>query len=230
MRLSIVIPVLNEVEHIETALRRLAPLRARGVEAIVADGGSSDGTVARALPLADAVIPAPRGRAIQMNAGARAARGEALLFLHADTRLPEDADALVLSALEFRQWGRFDVRIEGDAAMLPVIAAMMNLRSRLSGIATGDQGLFMSRAAFETIGGFPELALMEDIVASRMLKRLGPPACLRAKVTTSGRRWDKNGVWRTILLMWRLRLAFFCGAHPDDLARRYGYRPREEDA
>lgn len=230
MGISIIIPVLNEADNIAATLERLAPLRLRGVEIVVADGGSSDGTVGRALPLSDAVIPAPRGRAWQMNAGARAAKGDALLFLHADTQLPADADALVLAALAMRAWGRFDVRIAGRAAMLPVIARLMNLRSRLTGIATGDQAIFMTRAAFEIVGGFPEIALMEDIAASKRLKAIGAPACLHAKVVTSGRRWEKHGVMRTIALMWRLRLAYFFGAKPDDLARRYGYRPREEDA
>ncbi len=230
MRLSIVMPVLNEADTIASALERLQELRARGVEVIVADGGSTDGTVGKALTLADVVLPAPRGRALQMNAGAREAGGDALLFLHADTRLPENADALALDALRASAWGRFDVQIEGRSAMLPVIAAMMNLRSRVTGIATGDQAMFMTREAFDAIGGFPEIALMEDIAASKTLKRVGPPACLRVKVTTSGRRWEKNGVWRTIMLMWRLRLAYFFGAKPEDLARRYGYRPREDDA
>ncbi len=230
MNLSIIIPVLNEAPVIADLLDALQPLRARGVEIIVADGGSSDGTVGLVLPRCDAVIPAPRGRAWQMNAGAREARGDALLFLHADTRLPENADTLVVSALRNREWGRFDVRIEGSAPMLPVIAAMMNLRSRVTGIATGDQAMFMSRKAFVAMGGFPEIALMEDISASRALKRMGTPACLKDKVITSGRRWEKNGVWRTILLMWRLRLSYFLGAKPNTLARRYGYRPREEDA
>lgn len=230
MNLSIIIPVLNEAPGISDLLDALRPLRARGVEIIVADGGSSDGTVGLALPRCDAVIPAPRGRAWQMNAGAREARGAAFLFLHADTRLPDNADTLVASALRDREWGRFNVRIEGNAPMLPVIAAMMNLRSRVTGIATGDQAMFMSRNAFVAMGGFPEIALMEDISASRALKRIGPPACLADKVVTSGRRWEKNGVWRTVLLMWRLRLSFFLGAKPNVLARRYGYRPREEDA
>ena len=230
MRLSIIIPVLNEAPDVQDALTRLAPLRAQGVQVILADGGSSDGTVGLALPLADMVIPAPRGRAMQMNAGARAADGDALLFLHADSHLPDTAAQMIDQALQTHHWGRFNVRIEGSSPLLPLIAAMMNARSRLTGIATGDQAMFMRRAAYEAIGGFPELPLMEDIAASKALKRLGPPGCLRARVMTSGRRWEKHGVLRTVLLMWRLRLAYFCGADPDVLARRYGYRPREEDA
>ena len=200
------------------ALEALAVLRARGHEVIVADGGSSDGTAELAAPLCDRVVAAPRGRALQMNAGARPARGDALLFLHADSFLPERADELVLAALQSHLWGRFDVVIDGRAPLLGVIGFAMNARSRYSGIATGDQAIFVRREAF---AGFPEIALMEDIEFSRRMKRLGRPACLRAKVRTSGRRWESRGVLRTVGLMWRLRLAYFLGAHPDDLARRY---------
>ena len=203
---------------IRTALQALAPLRVRGHEVIVADGGSSDGTVELAAPLCDRVVSAPRGRALQMNAGARPARGDALLFLHADSFLPVRADELVFGALQDRVWGRFDVVIEGRAPLLGLIGFAMNVRSRLSGIATGDQALFVRREAFP---GFAEIALMEDIEFSKRMKRLGRPACLRAKVRTSGRRWEARGVLRTVGLMWRLRLAYFLGAHPDDLARRY---------
>jgi rSAM/selenodomain-associated transferase 2 len=227
VQLSIVVPVLNEAAAIADALGRLAPLRARGVEVVVVDGGSDDATVALATPLADRVLAAPRGRARQLNVGARAACGDALLLLHADTILPPDADALVLEALRTRAWGRFDVAIAGAHPMLPVVAASMNARSRLTGIATGDQAMFLTRAAYERIGGVPDLALMEDVALSAVLKRLGPPACLRARVLTSGRRWENGGVLRTILLMWRLRLAFFLGADPARLARAYGYRPAD---
>jgi rSAM/selenodomain-associated transferase 2 len=164
-----------------------------------------------------------------MNAGASAARGDVLLFLHADTRLPEDADRLVLDGLAAsgHAWGRFDVQIEGRHLLFPVIAAMMNLRSRLTGIATGDQAIFVERSAFAAIGGFPDIALMEDIELSRRLKRLGRPSCLKPRVKTSGRRWEKHGVVRTILTMWRLRLAFFFGAAPAKLATSYGHVPRQ---
>jgi rSAM/selenodomain-associated transferase 2 len=160
-----------------------------------------------------------------MNAGATAARGDVLLFLHADTRLPADADRLVLDGLaqSGRAWGRFDVTIEGRHPLLPFVAASMNARSRLTGIATGDQAMFVTRDAFSATGGFPEIVLMEDITLARNLKRISPPLCLRARVTTSGRRWEQRGVLRTVLLMWRLRLAYFFGANPRDLARRYGY-------
>ena len=223
--LSIVIPVLEESAGIAATLAPLQALRARGVEVVVVDGGSTDGTVARATPLADRVLVAPRGRASQMNAGAAVARGDALLFLHADTRLPEGADALVARALAERAWGRFDVRIEGASALLPLVATMMSLRSRLTGIATGDQAMFMRREAFEAAGRFPAIPLMEDIELSARLKRLSPPACQRETVATSGRRWDRHGALRTILLMWSLRLRYFLGASPDALARAYRTGP-----
>jgi len=196
------------------ALQALAPLRARGHEVIVVDGGSSDGTPDIAAGLCDRVLSAPRGRAAQMNAGARVAIGDVLLFLHADTRLPSDADALVCNSA----WGRFDVEIEGRHPLLPVVACAMNLRSRLTGIATGDQAMFVRRSLFP---GFPEIALMEDVALSKALKKIDPPSCLRARVITSGRRWEAHGVLRTIFLMWRLRLLYFLGASPEALARKY---------
>ena len=224
MKLSIIMPVLDEAAEIEAALAALAPLRARGVEVIVADGGSGDDTLALARPLADRVRHAPRGRAVQMNAGAAVAKGDVLLFLHADTHLPDGADRLVLDALARSggAWGRFDVRIDGGG-VFALISAFMNARSRLTGIATGDQAMFVSRAAFERVGGFPPIALMEDVALSARLKRVGRPLCLAARVTTSGRRWHRQGVLRTILLMWKLRLAYFFGADPVRLARAYGY-------
>ena len=222
LRLSIVVPALNEAAGIEAALRALAPLRAGGHEVIVVDGGSGDDTAARARPLADAVLTSGRGRARQMNAGAAAARGDALLFLHADTVPPADADVRVRQALQRGAlWGRFDVRIEGRAPMLRVVAALMNARSRLTGIATGDQAMFVRRDAFERVGGFPDQPLMEDIELSRRLRATGRPACLRACVSTSGRRWESRGVWRTIFLMWRLRWRYWRGTPPEALAEAY---------
>ncbi len=227
MKLSIVMPVLDEAAGIEAALSALARYRARGTEVIVADGGSRDDTAVRAHPLADRVLSAPRGRSVQMNAGAAAASGDVLLFLHADTRLPEDADRLVLDGLaqSGRTWGRFDVRFDAGG-LLSLVALMMNWRSRATGIATGDQALFVTRAAFERSGGFPAIALMEDLALSARLKRIDRPLALRARVTTSARRWRKHGTLRTVLLMWRLRLAFFLGADPAKLARQYGYAER----
>lgn len=221
--LSIIIPMLDEAAGIEHTLRVLVPMRARGVEVIVADGGSRDGSQELATALADVVIAAPRGRALQMNAGASAARGEILLFLHADTTLPDGADALILKAIadDGRVWGRFDVTIQGRSRMLPVIAAMMNLRSRLTGIATGDQAMFATRTAFFAAGAFPAQPLMEDIALSKSLKVLSAPACLRQRAMTSGRRWESRGVWTTILLMWSLRLRYWCGAPAETLAKAY---------
>jgi len=226
-KLSVIIPVLDEADGIAQALTALAPMRARGVEVVVVDGGSRDRTVERARPLADRVIVAPRGRGAQMNAGAAVAAGTTLLFLHVDTRLPDDADRLIVEGLAGSgcAWGRFDVRIVGLHPLFPLIAAMMNLRSRLTGIATGDQAMFMSREAFAA--GFPDIPLMEDIAMSKHLKRLGRPLCIASSVVTSGRRWERHGVLRTILLMWRLRFAYLMGADPARLARSYGYAPRQ---
>lgn len=223
VRLSIIVPVLNEAAAIASTLGALAAMRARGVEIIVADGGSTDASVALAAPLADQVVCAPRGRALQMNAGAAAARGSVLLFLHADTQLPAGADVLLLSALDGGKhaWGRFDVTITGRPRMLAVVAAMMNWRSRLTGIATGDQAMFVTRAEFFGAGGFPAQPLMEDIELSRRLKARSAPLCLAQRVSTSGRRWESRGVWRTIFLMWSLRLRYWLGTGPDTLAKAY---------
>jgi rSAM/selenodomain-associated transferase 2 len=226
--LSIIVPVLNEAPSLEAALGALRREREQGAEVIVVDGGSADGTVAIARAGADQVIAAPRGRASQMNAGARVGRGATLLFLHADTRLPEGAGQALLDGLHRsgREWGRFDVEISGTAPALPMVAAMMNARSRLTGIATGDQAMFASRAAFDAAGGFPEIPLMEDVALSKALKRRSRPLCLRERVVTSGRRWEQHGALRTILLMWRLRLAYALGADPRSLARRYDVERR----
>jgi rSAM/selenodomain-associated transferase 2 len=219
-RLTVVVPALNEAAGIARCLEALAPLRARGHEIVVVDGGSRDGTQALAAPLADRVLSAPRGRAAQMNAGAAAASGDALIFLHADTLLPPEADRAVLAALATHPWGRFDVAIDSDDPRLAVIAFFINRRSRLSGIATGDQAIFVRRDAFP---GFPPIALMEDVAFSKAMKRVSPPACLKLRVVTSARRWERDGIARTVLLMWRLRLAYWRGADPDELARRYSH-------
>lgn len=221
MRLSIVVPVLNEAQDIAAFLAPLQALRELGHEVIVVDGDSSDSTADTAHPLADHVVASPRGRAIQMNCGARIGSGDALIFLHADTQLPDNAPGLIEKALMHHAWGRFDVKIAGRSGWLSVIAAMMNLRSRFTGIATGDQAIFVRRAAFDAVGGYPDQPLMEDIELSKRLKRIGPPACLRARVATSGRRWDRHGVRRTVLLMWRLRLDYWRGVPAERLAARY---------
>ncbi len=227
MTVSIIVPVLDEATDIEATLTALAPYRTRGCELIVVDGGSRDGTIALANPLADRVLTAARGRAAQMNAGAAAARGDVLLFLHADTKLPPNADALMCDGLaqSGRIWGRFDVRFD-QGGVMPLIAIMMNLRSRLTGVATGDQAIFVTRAAFNAVGGFPVQPLMEDIAFSSRIRRVGRPKYIRARVTTSARRWQTQGILRTIFLMWRLRLAYFLGADPVHLARQYGYADR----
>ncbi|HET7384001.1 MAG TPA: TIGR04283 family arsenosugar biosynthesis glycosyltransferase [Pseudolabrys sp.] len=228
-RLSIIMPVLDEAPAIEAALAALSPYRGRGTEVIVVDGGSGDATRALARPLADRMLSAPRGRAAQMNAGAAVAHGEILLFLHADTRLPDDADILVCDGLarSGRTWGRFDVRFD-RGGLLPLIAFMMNLRSRWTGIATGDQALFVTREAFDAVDGFPSIELMEDVALSTRLKRIGRPLCLYACVTASARRWRNHGTLRTVFLMWWLRMAYFFGADPAQLARHYGYAPAEQ--
>src|SRR5580693_4751839 len=220
-RLTIVLPVLNEAAIVVAALQSLAPLRARGAEIIVADGGSHDGTARLAEPLADRIITLRRGRGAAMNAGAALGGGDVLLFLHADTALPDGADRLIDAALARRAWGRFDLRIAGSHPLLTVIARMINWRSRLTGVATGDQAIFVTREAFEAVGGFPDLPLMEDIAISRRLKRLCRPFCIATPAVTSGRRWEQNGVLRTILLMWRLRLSYYLGVEPALLAKLY---------
>jgi rSAM/selenodomain-associated transferase 2 len=228
-RLTIVIPVLDEAPIITAALEALAPLRARGVEIIVVDGGSSDGTGALAYPFADRVIASPRNRGAALNAGAALGSGDVFLFLHADTTLPDDADRLIAGALLRRAfecaWGRFDLRIAGRHPLLALVARMINWRSRLTSIASGDQAIFVADKAFWSVGGFPDLPLMEDIALSRKLKRLSRPCCIAAPAVTSGRRWDYHGVLRTILLMWRLRLAYYLGAEPGQLALAYGRVP-----
>ena len=220
--LSVVVPVLDEAEGIVACLERLQEARAAGCEVVVVDGGSRDATIELAAPWADRVVAAPRGRAAQMNAGARLARAEVLLFLHADTLVPSASVASLAARLAAsgRAWGRFDVTIAGEGALLACVSFFMNARSRLTGIATGDQAIFARRDAFDRAGGFPEIPLMEDIALSKALKRLSPPLCLRERAATSARRWRKHGTLRTIVLMWRLRLAYALGADPRRLARR----------
>ncbi len=220
-KLSIVIPMLNEAAGIEAALTLLQPLRETGVEIIVVDGGSHDNSVALATPLVDKLLTSDPGRARQMNLGAEHANAPTLLFLHADTRLPEGASKLITQALEASAWGRFDIQLEGKSRWLPIVSRMMNLRSRLSGIATGDQSLFLRRESFDAVGGFPDQPLMEDIELSKQLKMLSPPVCLRTKVVSSGRRWDQFGACKTIYLMWRLRYRYWRGVSATQLAKEY---------
>jgi len=220
---AIIVPILNEADALPELLEHLQHWRDQGAEVVLADGGSDDASADMARQQGFTVIQAPRGRARQMNAGAKASKARHLLFLHADTRLPSGADQRIDSALGDQSiaWGRFDVCIAGCSKMLPVIAWFMNHRSRLTGIATGDQALFMTREAFETVGGFPDQPLMEDVEISRRLKQIAPPACLQEKVTTSGRRWDTRGSWHTIWLMWQLRWAYWRGTPAEQLAERY---------
>ncbi|MFU8882650.1 MAG: TIGR04283 family arsenosugar biosynthesis glycosyltransferase [Rhodobacterales bacterium] len=219
--ISVIIPVYNEAAVIQQVLQALT--RDAEVEVIVVDGGSHDGTADLAAGLADKVIHTAPGRARQMNAGLAATTGEIVLFLHADTTLPPNAlaDLRQIAVPGVAIWGRFDVEIEGRSPLLPVVAAFMNLRSRFSGVATGDQAIFVLRKTMDQIGGVPDIAIMEDVALSKTLKRLGPPLCLRSKVRTSGRRWDTNGALRTITTMWIMRLLYVCGTSPDRLARFY---------
>ncbi|HVM95177.1 MAG TPA: TIGR04283 family arsenosugar biosynthesis glycosyltransferase [Candidatus Acidoferrales bacterium] len=221
MSLSVIVPVLNEASGLASTLRQT---RQPGVrEIIVVDGGSDDGTVDIAQPLADVVVAAPRGRASQMNEGARRARGDVLLFLHGDTVLPNGFARDVLAACTEPGvvGGRFDVRLEPSSRLLRLTAFLINLRSRLSRIATGDQAIFVHREVFERLGGYAAIPLMEDIDFSKRLKRIGRIACLRQQVITSSRRWRELGVVRTILLMWSLRFLYFCGVAPQTLKRAY---------
>ena len=222
-RLTIIVPMLNEAEALPQLLAQLSVYSARGCEIILVDGGSKDGSDTLARQAGFTVLNAPRGRARQMNAGVARASGDIYLFLHADTLLPDSANSLILEALSNSRsgWGRFDVQISGVSVWFPLIASMINLRSRLSGIATGDQAIFVQRELFDRVGGFPDQPLMEDIELSRHLNKLSAPICLRAKVTTSGRRWETRGVIRTVLLMWRLRLAYYLGVPAESLARTY---------
>ncbi|WP_075172648.1 TIGR04283 family arsenosugar biosynthesis glycosyltransferase [Neptunomonas phycophila] len=221
--LAIIVPVLNEVNAIHDLINHLKPYAERGNEVLFVDGGSRDGTAAAILSAGGKVITSAAGRAKQMNAGARATSSQYLAFLHADTRLPSNADHIMVALLSQKTlaWGRFDVKIEGQSRLLPIIAFMMNWRSRLTHIATGDQVLFMSRSLFEIVGCFPDQPLMEDIEISKQLKQCAPPYCVKHKVTTSGRRWDSRGSWKTIALMWKLRWSYWRGESPETLAEQY---------
>jgi rSAM/selenodomain-associated transferase 2 len=233
VKLAVVVPVLNEGAGIGATLSGLQAMRARGVRIVVVDGGSSDDTAVQARDFADDVIGSTRGRARQMNVGARhiGMAADGLLFLHADTRLPPQADAAVVAALRAgARWGRFDARIDGTAPLLAMVGWLMNWRSRLTGICTGDQAIFVERGLFEALGGWPDQPLMEDIEFSRRARRLASPAALRPAVVTSGRRWEQGGVWRTIALMWSLRWRYFRGVDPAELAREYRDAREYQDA
>lgn len=227
MRLSIIIPVLNEAECLPSLLGHLASLGSCDSEVIVVDGGSEDDSRQAALLAGVRVLRSERGRARQMNAGSAVAQGDILLFLHADTNIPSTAEQAINTAILYggreneQVWGRFDVRISGRPFMLRVVASLMNWRSRFSGIATGDQAMFMTRRAFESVGGFPDQPLMEDVELSKRLLTLSRPICLAERVVTSGRRWEAHGVWRTIWRMWRLRWLYWRGVPASELAKLY---------
>lgn len=222
MKLSIIVPFVNEAEQLSRLLNNTQPTLQRGYEWLFVDGGSDDQGPETLRHAGFRVISSVRGRARQMNAGASAAKGEVLLFLHVDTQLPTALPDLNLALQGSNKvWGRFNVRILGHSRWLIPIAWLMNWRSRLTGIVTGDMALFVSRDAFSQVGGFPEQPLMEDIELSKRLRRLSRPLCLRQRVTTSGRRWDQRGTWRTVLLMWRLRWLYWRGVSPETLARLY---------
>ncbi|WP_291210774.1 TIGR04283 family arsenosugar biosynthesis glycosyltransferase [Hydrogenophaga sp.] len=223
MRLSIIVPMLNEATGLPRLLNRLSVLKSQGCEVLIVDGGSDDGCAELAARKGLQVLTSPRGRARQMNHGAAHATGNVLLFLHADTVLPEGAIITIRRAMQSSGavWGRFDVVIDGPHPMLRVVAQLMNLRSRWTGIATGDQAMFVTREAFNAAVGFPDQPLMEDIELSKRLLERSRPACIGNTVLTSGRRWESRGIWRTILLMWRLRWAYWRGAPADQLAQLY---------
>ena len=222
MQLSIIIPALNEADCILQTLQSLQAMREKGHEVILVDGGSQDSTVERARPLVDQVISAPACRARQMNMGAQQVHGQVLWFLHADTLVPANSDQLIFATLGTNDgWGRFDVRLSGSHLLLRLVERLMNLRSRITGIATGDQGLFVTRQLFEDVGRFADIPLMEDIDLSKRLKSRAVPACIREPLVTSSRRWEQQGVLRTVLLMWYLRLAYFFGVPAERLATRY---------
>jgi rSAM/selenodomain-associated transferase 2 len=222
-KISIIIPTLNEQGCIAQTLKPLQQFRDYGHEIILSDGGSRDHTVSIAKPMIDHLANSPAGRAIQMNRGADMATGDILWFLHADTTVPPGANIAIIDCFTDKPnvWGRFDVRLSGSHPAFRVIEFMINLRSRISGMATGDQGIFMLRYAFDQVGGFSEIPLMEDIAMSQRLKRLKPPVCISQKLITSSRRWEQNGIIKTVLLMWWLRLAYFFGVKPKHLANRY---------
>ena len=227
MNISIIIPVLNEEKKLSNTLADLKSFRHSGHEVIVVDGGSTDNSLKLAREAAAhevnySVIVSEPGRALQINNGAAIATGDVYLFLHADTVLPDNALHLISSIEHDKHyWGRFDIRFSSNRIIFRLIEFMVNLRSRLTSIATGDQAIFIEAGLFKSIGGFPQIALMEDIAISRLLKKKSKPVCLKAKVITSSRRWETNGVVATVLLMWKLRLYYFFGVPPERLAQLY---------
>jgi rSAM/selenodomain-associated transferase 2 len=222
MRLSIIIPALNEGDALLPTLKALAQLKKHHHEIILVDGGSSDNTRCISQPFVDITLCTEKGRARQMNCGAEKASGDVLWFLHADSLVPDNADTLIYKALQHRHvWGRFNIKLSGSKRSFRIIERLINIRSRLTKIATGDQGIFVLRREFEKINGYANIPLMEDIDLSKRLKKISAPACLTASILTSSRRWESNGVIRTVLLMWALRCAYFIGVPAEKLATKY---------
>lgn len=221
MLVSIIIPVLNEENSIKELLQQLQAYRQQGHEVIVVDGGSHDNTRSVADSLSDKVITSKAGRALQMNIGATQSRHEILWFLHADTLIPEYAIEQIQQALNKSDWGRFNVKLSGSHILFRIIETMMNVRSCVSGIATGDQGIFVKRKVFGQVNEYSNIPLMEDVDLSRKLKKSSKPVCLKYTLITSSRRWEKNGISSTILLMWKLRFLYWIGISPEHLARQY---------
>ncbi len=221
MKLSIIIPALNEADNISQTLDSLQNLRKTGHEIIIVDGGSKDATCFIAKSKVDRLITCEPGRARQMNTGARLATGAILIFLHSDTTLPANIEDIFMKIGKKSYWGRFDIRLSGESTIFRLIEWMINTRSRFTGVATGDQAIFMTRELFQTVGGYPNIPLMEDIALSKRLKRISSPVCIPRYVVTSSRRWEENGILKTILLMWMLRLKYAFGISPDELAKQY---------
>ena len=222
MKISIIIPVLNEEKNLSVLLNRLQTFDDVDHEVVVVDGGSFDNSLFIAQENSATVIVSKPGRAVQMNSGSAVATGDVFLFLHADTLLPELAlSAISSSCLTDNCWGRFDVRLSSDKLVYRLIESLINLRSRLTSVATGDQAIFIRRDLFVSLGGFPEIVLMEDVAFSKILKKHSAPVCLKRKVITSSRRWETKGVIATVLLMWKLRLYYFLGVAPEELKNMY---------
>lgn len=225
--LSIIVPVYNERDNISCFSEQLSRYAQQVTEVIVVDGGSTDGTVEALEELLGnnsniMIDSASQGRASQMNAGASLARARYLMFLHADTTLPTGVfDELETVFGHDGIWGRFDVKLNNTRTAYRVISWFINKRSSLTGIATGDQAMFVKRSVFVQVGGFPNQLLMEDIALSKTLKSLAQPWCSKLKVITSARKWETCGVIRTVILMWRIRAAYYFGASPKSLHKRY---------
>lgn len=230
---SIIIPVLNEVDNLPLLFDNINRLNPNPQQVILVDGGSNDDSIGIIRSFINKLIPdndrkidwqmteSKAGRALQMNTGAALATSDVLLFLHADTQLPMNVIESVSEAMKRAEWGRFDVQIASRQPTLRLVSQMINWRSRLSGIATGDQAIFISQFLFEQIGGYPNQALMEDIELCKQLKGIAKPACLKSKVITSARRWQQHGTWRTIILMWHLRFDYWRGVSTDNIKARY---------